>query len=414
MITSWSRRDDRPDRHLPFEAEADVQHDRGEHDDQSASGPSCEISRPHVGPTSCWLMSPGIDPGLVGERREQRLRLRRRSAVSVDVRISTVSPFAICTSESSWPFSLRTSVTSWTVTASVNVYWSCAPPSKSIERLRLPRDEPDQRQHDHDSREPNHRLRCSMMRKFGIVCPRYVSIACWRFTRTPRDRREASDRLMLHAGHAALQSEAAERDEPRTPRDQEHGRALEEVHDEQVEQRRDTERQREPAHRTDRGQVQHDRGDPRDDVGRDDRAVRALERGLDGGAARVLPCRTSSFSRSKNTMYESAVTPSEITRPAMPASVSAYPNAMLRERDQREREDRPDRHAEPRHDAEQPVVEEQVQEEQHQTDHPGDHALLQRLLAERGAHRQGLELLELHREGAGVQDGGQVLAPAAR
>ena len=92
---------------------------------------------------------------------------------------------------------------------------------------------------------------------------------------------------MVLAGDAALQTEAAQGHEPRAARDQEDGRTLEEVHDEQVEQRRHAQGQREPAHRADGGQVQDDRRDARHHVGGDDRAIRALERRLHGGARRL-------------------------------------------------------------------------------------------------------------------------------
>ncbi len=196
--------------------------------------------------------------------------------------------------------------------------------------------------------------------------------------------------------------------EPLVPRDQEHRGSLEEVHDEQVEQRRHAQREREPAHGAHRGDVEHHRGDHRHEVGRHDRLVRALERRLHGRTRRLARAHLvlQPFEEHDVGVGGHAQGDHEARDAGQGERV-----AHLRpgDRDDGQRQDRPGRHAEPRHDAQQPVIEEQVEEQQDQARDPGHDALTQRLLAQRGAH--GLHRLprQFHRQRTGVQHGRQVL-----
>jgi hypothetical protein len=74
----------------------------------------------------------------------------------------------------------------------------------------------------------------------------------------------------------------------------------------------------ETTHRTDGEIPQHEGADERDEVGDDDGVPGAGEAAL-RAVAQVFPERTSSFRRSKNTTYESTVTPTDTMMPAMPA-----------------------------------------------------------------------------------------------
>ena len=143
-------------------------------------------------------------------------------------------------------------------------------------------------------------------------------------------------------------------------------RPLEEVDDEQVQQRGHTEGEREPSHRADGGQVEHRGRDARHDVGRHDRAERPLERGLHGrsgalaasaprpSAARRTRCRSRPSHRGRS--------PGRPRPPASWSSRTAVPAMAIRAM----RQDRPDRHPGDRDDAEEAVVEEHVREEQEQ------------------------------------------------
>ena len=107
------------------------------------------------------------------------------------------------------------------------------------------------------------------------------------------------------------------------------------------------------------------------------------------------PARTSSFNRSKNTTYESTVTPTDTMRPAMPASDRARPCVF--DRNEMTVQINAPETARPTDDdqAEQAVVQHHEDQDQADADEAGDPRGAQRVLAERrrhGLHRLGLQL----------------------
>ena len=136
----------------------------------------------------------------------------------------------------------------------------------------------------------------------------------------------------------------------------------------EVEDRRDPEEEREAAHRADREEVEDERRRSATRGRRRRSCGTTGEPAVDRRRAPSRPVRTSSFSRSKYTTYESTVTPTDTMRPVTPASVSVSPIDVPEVRDQRVDQRRA--HEEPGdHDRpEQPVVDEHVERDEQQAD----------------------------------------------
>ena len=281
------QRDDGADRHLPLEPQADVQHDRGEDDDQAGQRLLGDLLAPRG--TDVLLVDVArVDARLLRQRLQQRVRLRpvRRERRRADQHRVAVRDLH-----------LRVAVT--VLVQHVGHLLGVDHLGERVLQLRAAlevdrqvqphEDQAEQRERDHDprEREPPVAVLDDVEVGDGVPAVRVDRVADVHFDSSRHRNRRRRVAVMVLARDAALQTEAAQGHQLRAARDQEDRRTLEEVHDEQVEQRRDAEGQREPAHRADGGEVQDDRRDPRDHVGGDDRAVRALERRLHGRARRL-------------------------------------------------------------------------------------------------------------------------------
>ena len=118
-----------------------------------------------------------------------------------------------------------------------------------------------------------------------------------------------------------------------------------------------------------------------------------------------LPTRSSSFIRSKIRMLASTAMPIESTKPAIPARVSVTGmSRKMRQHDERVVDER-----EARDQAGQPVIDEHEQDDQRDADEPGQQALIEELLAERGRDLLARQLLDLERQRAELQDRDQLV-----
>ena len=109
--------------------------------------------------------------------------------------------------------------------------------------------------------------------------------------------------------------------------------------------------------------------------------------------------------RSKTTTFASAATPIVRIRPAKPGSVSV----TLKSRIARVVEERVDREADDRDEAEEAVEDEQEERDDDEADERRVPRLVQRALAEGRRDVGALELLEAHRQRAGLEDEREVL-----
>ena len=149
-----------------------------------------------------------------------------------------------------------------------------------------------------------------------------------------------------------------------------------------------------------RGEREQDERDAdRDDVRVDDRPQRLARSRRRSRAGSICPPRTSSFIRSKMTMFASAATAKREDQAR---------DARQRERDrdqldEREQEHRVDHQPERRHQAEHPVEDSRKSSVSIETDGAGDQALVERLLAERRGDLGLRDQLEVDRQRADAQ-----------